>query len=210
MGRLDTILRNLRRRDNIRDFVDDLIDTECWPYPRGKSLPIALAAFDEPVGFREGAMEELTSLYLINVERYFPNISISDSDPVKEQTSELVDVLIELSPEDGPGAYTVTYEPADKKVRSAAETINLKDVATLRSAFMHRFEWVCNKIESVNRERFEAWRSFDEFDGYEEPECLAGTENEAPPSEEEDHSAFHPDSDSDRPVSEEMSLHKLF
>ena len=41
MDRLATILAYLRSRDNIRDFIDGLEDSECWPYPGGESRPIA-------------------------------------------------------------------------------------------------------------------------------------------------------------------------
>jgi hypothetical protein len=192
MDRLDTILRNLHRRDNIRDFLRGLEDSECWPYPDGEERPIAATCkcCDEPlvaeVTLRHDKIEELTQLYLINVYRYHNLAPFSKSDHTR---GELTDVSIELCPEEGLGAYTVSYEAADEVERIEAPKLNLHHVATIRSAFMHRYEWVVNKLHSVNRDRLNALRRSGSEYMYEHEACSDDERSEAPLSEEEDHDA---------------------
>jgi hypothetical protein len=206
MDRLATILANLRRRDNIRDFIDGLEDSECWPYPDGESRPIAPTpefcdCCGEPslpeVVLRKDKIEELTQLFLTNVHRYH---ALAPLDRGNVYEAPLTDVSIELCPEEGAGAYAVSYEVVDKAQRSDAPTLDLRDVATIRSAFMHRYEWVINKFHSVKEDRREAWEIAEhEFEialGLGEPtEDPIESENEVPLSEEEDHDALQPDSD---------------
>ena len=206
MDRLATILANLRRRDNIRDFIDGLEDSECWPYPDGESCPIAATpaycdCCGEPslpeVVLRKDKIEELTHLFLINVNRYH---ALAPFGRGNVHEAPLTDVSIELCPEEGAGAYAVSYEVVDKTQRRDAPTLDLRDVATIRSAFMHRYEWVINKFHSVKEDRREAWeiaeKEFEIALGLGElTEDPVESENEVPLSEEEDHDALQPDSD---------------
>jgi hypothetical protein len=94
----------------------------------------------------------------------------------------------------------VSYEVVDKAQRGDAPTLDLRDVATIRSAFMHRYEWVINKFHSVKEDRREAWeiaeKEFEIALGLGElTEDPVESENEVPLSEEEDHDALQPDSD---------------
>jgi hypothetical protein len=198
MDRFDTILHNLRRRDNIRDFIRGLEDSECWPYPNGEALPIAATCpcCDDPimadVTLRQDKVEELTHLYLINVYRYHNLAPFSKGDHTR---GELTDVSIELCPEEGLGAYTVSYEAANEVERIEAPKLNLHHVATIRSAFMHRYEWVVNKLHSVNRDRLNAGRRWESEYVYEHEHeaCSDDERSEAPLSEEEDYDALSSD-----------------
>jgi hypothetical protein len=196
MDRLNTILQNLRRRDNIRDFICGMEDTECWPYPDGETRPIAATCpcCDEPldaeVHLRPNKIDELTHLYLINVYRYHTLAPFSKSDHTR---GELTDVSIELCPEEGLGAYAVSYEAADEVERIDAPKLNLHHVGTIRSAFMHRYEWVVNKLHSVNRDRLNASRKFVSEYVYEHEACSDDERSEARLSEEEDYDAFSSD-----------------
>jgi hypothetical protein len=202
MGRLATILANLRRRDNIREFIDGLEDSECWPYPDGETQPIpAMPEYCDCCGesrkpevvIREDKIEELTHLFLINVHRYH---ALAPFNRGNRHEAPLTDVTIELCPEEGPGAYTVSYEVVESSQRGDAPRLDLHDVATIRSAFMHRYEWVINKLHSVKEDRREAWET-------PEPEVENApvlvdpieSENVEPLSEEEDRDALQPDSD---------------
>jgi hypothetical protein len=197
MDRLNTILHNIRRRDNIRDFIHGLEDSECWPYPDGETRPIP-ADFcrcedceDDPVievYLCQAKIKELTQLYLINVYRYHTLAPFGNSD---HNQGELTDVSIELCPEEGLGAYTVSYETADETQRIDAPKLNLHHVAAIRSAFMHRYEWVINKFHSVNRDRVNFWMRSKA--GVEDEATLDDERSEAPLSEEEDHDAFTSD-----------------
>lgn len=195
-GRLSTILRNLRRRDNIRDFIDGLHDSECWPYPNGETYSIAAThqcdCCDEPymveVNLREDKFEDLTRLYLINVYRYHP---FAMSNRHRQDRVDLTDVSIELCPEEGIGAYSVSYEVVETASRRGTEKLNLHEVAAIRSAFIHRHEWVLNKLQSVNRERREACTKLEEWlELGTESENNFEYENGEPLSEEEDHGAL--------------------
>jgi hypothetical protein len=196
MDRLDTILQNLRRRDNIRDFIDDLEDCECWPYPDGETRPRAPIPgcpccenpLVEEVYPREDKVEELTHLYLINVYRYHTLAPFTKSG--REQI-ELADISIELCPEEGLGAYAVSYEAVDETQRVDAPKLNLHHVATIRSAFMHRYEWVINKAHSVNRDRRDAWSRW--LAGDEHVALSDDEQSQEPLSEEEDHDSFSSD-----------------
>lgn len=206
MDRLATILANLRRRDNIRDFIDCLEDSECWPYPDGETRPIAptpefCECCGEPslpeVVLRKDKIEELTHLFLINVYRYH---ALAPFNRGNKHEAPLTDVSIELCPEEGPGAYAVSYEVVDKSQRRDAPCLNLGEVATIRSAFMHRYEWVINKFHSVKEDRREAWEmielGFKIAPGLDElMNDPTESENEVALSEEEDHDALQPDSD---------------
>lgn len=193
-GRLSTILQNLRRRDNIRDFIDGLHDSECWPYPDGRTYSSAAIetcyCCDEPLMVEatlpEDKFEELTHLYITNVYRYHPLAAL---DKRRQDQADLVDVSIELCPEEGSGAYSVSYEVIEKAERMATIKLNLHDVAAIRSAFIHRHEWVLNKLHSVNHDRLEACKELEE--GIElgtGSDIISQSENGEPPSEEEDHS----------------------
>ena len=206
MDRLATILANFRRRDNIRDFIDGLEDSECWPYPDGESRPIAATPqFCDCCGestlsevmLRKDKIEELTHLFLTNVYRYH---ALAPFNRGNKHEAPLTDVSIELCPEEGPGAYAVSYEVVDKTQRRYAPCLNLRDVATIRSAFMHRYEWVINKFHSVKEDRRDAWERLESSieilpvlgDLISDP---MDSENEVSLSEEEDHDALQPDSD---------------
>lgn len=158
-ARFETLLKNFRRRDNIRDFIDGLHDSECWPYTEGEGRPIPATFdfWDAPIVFevklRGEKVHELMHLYLIDVQRYHPLVI---SDPTSLAKADTTDVTIELCPEEGLGAYTVSYEAADHSERFAAPKLDLHDVSVLRSAFIHRHEWVINKFSAVNRGRLEA------------------------------------------------------
>jgi hypothetical protein len=202
MDRLATILANLRRRDNIRDFIDGLKDSECWPYPDGESRPIAptpefCECCGEPslpeVVLRKDKIEELTQVFLTNVYRYH---ALAPFNCGNKHEAPLTDVSIELCPEEGPGAYAVSYEVVDKAQRRDAPFLNLGEVATIRSAFMHRYEWVINKFHSVKEDRRDAWEMAEA--GLELASVVGDrmeSGNEEPLSEEEDHDALQPDSD---------------
>ncbi|GAB7322982.1 hypothetical protein MBLNU13_g05512t1 [Cladosporium sp. NU13] len=206
MDRLATILANFRRRDDIRDFIDGLEDSECWPYPDGESRPIApTPEFCECCGesslfevvLRKDKIEELTHLFLTNVYRYH---ALAPFNRGNKHEAPLTDVSIELCPEEGPGAYAVSYKVVDKAQRRDAPCLNLRDVATIRSAFMHRYEWVINKFHSVKEARRDAWEKFETngeilpvLGGLRDDPMESG--NEVPLSEEEDHDALQPDSD---------------
>jgi len=202
MDRLATILANFRRRDNIRDFIDGLEDSECWPYPDGEtqSIPpdpkICFCCGEcstAEVMLREDKIEELTHLFLINVHRYHALAPFNRSN---KHEAPLTDVSIELCPEEGPGAYTVSYEVVESARRGDAPRLDLHDVATIRSAFMHRYEWVINKLHNVNEDRREVCEMYEL--GLESAPELGDpieSENEAALSEEEDHDALQPDSD---------------
>lgn len=193
-ARLARILRNLRRRDNIRDFIDGLHDSECWPYPDGETLPIAAThecdCCDGPMmveaTLRGDRLEELTHLFIINVYHYHPLAAV---DKRRQDQADLTDVSIELCPEEGSGAYSVSYERVDKAERLATVKLNLHDVAAIRSAFIHRHEWVLNKLHSVNHDRLEACNELEEgFELDTESDVFSEWkhEDEEPPSEEED------------------------
>ena len=208
MDRLATILANLRRRDNIRDFIDGLEDSECWPYPDGESRSIAPSpefcnCCGEPstelseVVLRKDRIEELTHLFLTNVYRYH---ALAPFNRGNVYEAPLTDVSIELGPEEGAGAYAVSYEVVDKAQRRDAPTIDLRDVATIRSAFMHRYEWVINKFHNVKEDRRDAWekaeaRLVEALGLGELVDDPIESENEVPLSEEEDHDALQADSD---------------
>jgi len=87
----------------------------------------------------------------------------------------------------------------EKSQRRHAPCLDLGDVATIRSAFMHRYEWVINKFHSVKEDRRDAWEMTElgsQIDpGLELVEDPIESENEVPLSEEEDHDALQPDSD---------------
>ena len=162
MDRLATILANFRRRDNIRDFIDGLEDSECWPYPDGETAPIpAMPEYGGCCGesrkpevvIREDKIEELTHLFLINVRRYH---ALAPFNRGNKYEAPFTDVSIELCPEEGPGAYTVSYEVVDYSQRCDAPDLDLHDVATIRSAFMHRYEWVASKIYNAHEARQQA------------------------------------------------------
>lgn len=190
--RFDTILRNLRRRDNIRDFIDGLEDTECWPYPDGNEAPKP-ATFEDwsgpitvEVKLREDKAYELMHFYLINVSRYHP---FAPFDRKSDHDSDLTNVSIYLCPEEGPGAYTVEYV-VDKTERSHAPKLELQSFATLRSFLMHRYEWVVNKLHSVNSDRRDAWkRVIAGLESDEDVDDCLGHENEEDLEEEENHDA---------------------
>lgn len=205
MDRLTTIFANLRRRDNIRDFIDGLEDSECWPYPDGESRPVAATpefcdCCGEPstpeVVLRKDKMEELTHLFLTNVYRYH---TLAPFNRGNKHEAPLTDVSIELCPEEGSGAYAVSYEVVEKAQRRDAPCLDLADVATIRSASMHRYEWVINKFHSVKEDRRDACEAAELgsqiIPGLELIEDPIESENEAPLSEEEDHDALQPDSD---------------
>ena len=217
MDRLATILANLRRRDNIRDFIDGLKDSEYWPYPEGESRPIAATpdfcdCCGEPstpeVVFRKDKIEELTHLFLTNVYRYH---ALAPFNRGNKHEAPLTDVSIELCPEEGSGAYAVSYEVVEKAQRRDAPCLDLADVATIRSAFMDRYEWVTNKFHSVKEDRREAREAAELGSqiapGLELIEDTIESENEVPLSEEEDHDALQPDSDCS--VSAHLSLSAL-
>lgn len=194
MERLETILANLRRRDNIREFIPGLEDSECWPYPDGESHSIPATFEDEcgpfvkEVELRSDKIHELLELFLINVERYHPLSSILN--PRNSQV-DLADVCIELCPEEGLDAYMVSYETADKDERERAPKLDLEDVATVRSAFIHRYEWVISKLQTVNCDRNDAFEMLIlGYDPNDPPSEISDHENEAPLSEEEDHDAL--------------------
>ena len=192
--RRSTILKNLRRRDNIRDFIDGLDDSECWPYPNGETYSIPAdnkcLCCDEPimvgVELRKDKLDELTRLHLINVYRYHP---LANLDRGRQDQADLTDLSIELCPEEGSGSYSVSYEAVDKMERAAAPKLNLRDVAVIRSAFIHRHEWVLNKLHSVNDDRLDTCTA-DPEEGLElhaESDTGAECRSQAPLSEEEDH-----------------------
>lgn len=194
MDRLNTILHSLRRRDNIRDFIDGLEDSECWPYPDGETRPIpamieCCACCSEPfeleVNIRKEKIEELTHLYLTDIYRFHTFAPFGET---SRRQIELADISIELCPEEGVGAYAVSYEAANEANRIGAPKMNLSDVAMIRSAFMHRYEWVVNKFHSVNRDRLEARKRFKAGDEHVAPSDEE--QSEAALSEEEDHDAF--------------------
>lgn len=217
MDRLATILANFRRRDNIRDFIDGLEDSERWPYPDGESRPIAATpqlcdccgeSSLSQVVVRKDKIEELTHLFLTNVYRYHALAPFNRSNKYE---APLTDVYIELCPEEGLGAYAVSYEVVDKSQRRYAPCLNLRDVAAIRSAFMHRYEWVINKFHSAKEDRRDAW---EKLESSIEVLLVLGdligdpieSENEVLLSEEEDHVALQPDSDcSDCSVSTQSS-----
>lgn len=189
-SRFDIILNNFRRRDNIRDFIDALHDSECWPYPNGEEFSEAAHCdccgdpWAVDVQLREDKAHELMHLFLTNVICYHPFAPFNRK---TQHEAELADVSIDLCPEEGPGAYTIHYEAADKSERVATEKLDLHQVATLRSAFMHRYEWVVNKMHSVNADRHDAVeRAIAGLESDEEMDDGSG-QNETPLSEEEDH-----------------------
>jgi hypothetical protein len=180
MDRLNTILQNLRRRYNIRDFICGMEDTECWPYPDGETRPIAATCpcCDEP----------------LDAEVHLrPDHTLAPFSKSDHTRGELTDVSIELCPEEGLGAYAVSYEAADEVERIDAPKLNLHHVGTIRSAFMHRYEWVVNKLHSVNRDRLNASRKFVSEYVYEHEACSDDERSEAPLSEEEDYDALSSD-----------------
>lgn len=193
LTRFETILKNFRRRDNIRDFISGLQDTECWPYPAGEEHPIP-ATFEDWEGptmveakLREEKVHELVCLYLINVQRYHPLAPFFGRGI---ENGEVADVSVELCPEEGPGAYAVDYEVVDRTERSEDNMLNTQEAATIRSAFMHRHDWVISKLQSVNRDRVEAWEDAkikpEVEPEIEEPVEAMDCENEVEMSEEED------------------------
>ena len=155
-SRFEAIKANLRRRDNIRYFVEGLEDSECWPYLEHQNgAPVAANFFSDedgktPVFFevavRRETLDELTILHLPNVKR-----TIGRHLP---PSATLVDLAIELTPEDGSGAYTLDYEIVEEpESRDKAPLLYMNAVNELRSAFMHRYEWVASKVHSVNLAR---------------------------------------------------------
>lgn len=193
MDRLSTILHDLRRRDNIREFIDGLEDSECWPYPNDEyhSIPAAptCSYCDEPcfeeADLRADKVKELTHLYITDVLRYHP---LAPMNRRNKHHAELTDVCLEMCPEEGPGAYAVSYEVIDKVDRVAAPKLDLHNVATIRSAFMHRYEWVVNKVHTVNDDRLEAWKRAKA--GMEHIASSDEEQNKAALSEEEDRDVF--------------------
>lgn len=160
--RSELVCQTFRRRDNIRHFVSGLEDSECWPYPQaqnGQSVSPIFGDDDDPalvqVAVKPEMVQELKVLALANVWWDSPAI-LGGPGPSNRET--LVDVTIELSPEDGIGAYIMDCEPVEN-IMGRAHTMKLGmcEVRFARSAFMHRYEWVANKIESVNQSRFEVW-----------------------------------------------------
>jgi hypothetical protein len=159
------------------------------------------------VELHEDKIFELTELFLINVDRQHPlahNYYWRDAEnghhpraPVTKATAkrfevELADVHIELCPEEGLGAYAISYENVDRTERSRAPKLDLMQVATLRSAFIHRYEWVMEKLETVIHSRREAWEDYASVTKthYEDSSSDGETENEVPLVEEEDRDAM--------------------
>jgi len=201
MDRLATILTNLRRRDNIRNFISGLEDSECWPYPDGETQSIPpvtqyCVCCGEPsvdeVMLREDKIGELTHIFPTNVYRRH---AFAPSNRGRKHQAALTDVSIELCPEEGPGAYAVSYEVVDEVQRRGAPCLDPRDVATIRSAFMHRYEWVINKLHSVEEDRRDALEMTSEVEAIPVLGDAIESENEEPLSEEEDHDARQPDSD---------------
>jgi len=162
-----------------------------WPISTNRSYTRVLRLLRRVQHVRSVApqdkIEELTHLFLTNVYRYHPFARGNEHD------APLTDVSIELCPEEGPGAYAVSYEVIEEAQRRDAPCLDLGDVATIRSAFMHRYEWVINELHSVEEDRSGAWETSET--GYPTvpvvPDYVGN--NEVPLSEEEDHYALQPD-----------------
>jgi len=145
----------LRKRDNIEDFVFGLVSTEIFPYPEGKhsALPATTVAFQR-VMLRESESRVLTGLRVV----------LPQCEEDKQAQKKRSFVEIKLLPQEGEGCYTedvnelFTSNPTDPGVTADQQK-------QLRYALWARYDWVMNKIATVNELRRLHHEGEHDFDG---------------------------------------------
>lgn len=152
-------LDTLRRRDNIRDFVQGIKDSECWPYPEGQHGHVKAALTLDTSGYEQVAIKPLLHMFLrkIKLEYILLEVVTISTD---EAAQKLVNLTMKLAPEHGPNYCQEDVEElAGAKDRTKVNAIlTPSDLRTLRSALSHRFQWVVDKVNSVNYLREKAYR----------------------------------------------------
>ncbi|GAB7362159.1 hypothetical protein MBLNU230_g2185t1 [Neophaeotheca triangularis] len=152
-------LDTLRRRDNIRDFVQGIKDSECWPYPEGQHGHVKAALTLDTSGYEQVAIKPLLHMFLrkIKLEYILLEVVTISTD---EAAQKLVNLTMKLAPEHGPNYCQEDVEElAGAKDRTKVNAIlTPSDLRILRSALSHRFQWVVDKVNSVNYLREKAYR----------------------------------------------------
>ena len=139
-----TLRKRFRRRDNLVDFVDGLIETEVFPYPSGQRVLIpAIHVPVQTVTWKPEALHELTSLTIVDVKL------------VLNGTEKHVNVNLTLTPEDGVGAYELDYEVVKEEATDSFRLMSLSDIERVRMAMWGRYDWVKEKLEYINRLRLQ-------------------------------------------------------
>lgn len=152
-AKLEELIKKLRRRDNLEDFVDGLIETEIYPYPSGqKTIVPATYIPVQDVCIKTGAAAILTTIEI----RGIPPPIGSDTKFVYS------DVTMTLTPQDGVGTYEMEYQWPSKLREDAPTPPTRQDFERIRMAMWARYEWVLERIDWINRLRNEAHVIVDE------------------------------------------------
>lgn len=132
---VDSALQDLRRRDNIDDFVAGLVRFEVFPYPNGaKTAKPAQMAFQK-VAIRPTMLDKLTKIVYL----------------ARGASQDLLKVNTQIETDGGPGCYS-----EDRVVilqKTAAEPLTVGQARSLRSALFARYEWVTSKVADINEMR---------------------------------------------------------
>jgi len=130
---LPRTLEEIRRRDNIEDFILGLVRVEVFPFPEGqKTAKPALMPFKE-VTINEAKSLEIKTVTYARVD--------NDLGHVK--------VITQILPEESPGSYSEEREV----IPITRDALTIAQARLLRSALFARYSWVISKIANVNEMR---------------------------------------------------------
>jgi len=130
---LPKILEEIRRRDNIEDFILGLVKVEVFPFPEGqKTAKPALIPFKE-VTINEAKSAELTTVTYARVDHDLGHVK----------------VITQILSEAAPGSYSEEREV----IPITRDALTIDQARSLRSALFARYEWVTSKIANVNEMR---------------------------------------------------------
>ncbi|KAF1346848.1 hypothetical protein BDV97DRAFT_400740 [Delphinella strobiligena] len=140
---LKSLKQTLRRRDNLEDFIDGVIETEMFPYPGGmrEVVPATYVPVQE-ITWKAGAFEQLTTTTITAVKYMLDGVD------------RHVNVTMTLTPYDGIGTYEMEYDMIKETTEDT--TWSQADLETVRMAMWARYEWVKEKVEYINHLRWEA------------------------------------------------------
>ncbi|GAB7342694.1 hypothetical protein MBLNU457_g0847t1 [Dothideomycetes sp. NU457] len=140
---VESALEDLRRRDNIDDFVAGLVRIEVFPYPDGaKTAKPAQMAFQK-VAIRPTILDKLTKIVYL----------------ARTASQDFVKITTKLEPDGGPGCYS---EDRVVILQTTAAPVAVEQARALRSALFARYEWVISKVADINELRRRHLESPDE------------------------------------------------